>query len=151
VPDVKGARRICGNEFHDDAATSAHFAAAIARAQLNQSREFLVICSPVQVEIDETGPRNFDSFDAVAGGQHFEYGPGEFARILLRGAGELHRRVARKVAVAGVPGALDMDGQVVRRSGAQIFRQGRNSVLHQFFYQVFQGVAVTKTSARAKV
>ena len=89
------------------------------------------------------GPAISTRDDEFAGRQRGDDRLREVARLALRRLGELQRHVGREVAVGRVARALDHDAGG-RPCRTQFFRQGAQSVLHELFYQVFQGVAVSE-------
>ena len=143
VADVQRPRGIRGDELHHHLPAGADRGATVAAAAVDHSREFSLIGGGCEKEIDESGSRNLDAGHEFAGRQRRDDRLRQVARLAFRRLGELQRDVGREVAVGRVARALDDDASG-RPCRTQFFRQGAQSVLHELFYQVFQGVAVNE-------
>ena len=100
VTDVQRPGGIGGDEFHLNADTLADVAAAEIIALLENPGNDRAAAAAADEEIDETGPRDFDAFDRVAGAERLDDEFGQRARRHPGRLGHRQRDIGRKIALA---------------------------------------------------
>ena len=91
-----------------------------------------------QEKIDEAGACDLNFGDRLVRRQRAEQGVGQFARVLARRLGQLHRDVAGEIAVLRIAGALDLDGEITLSGGYQGVGQRCQGAAQQGFDQGLQ-------------
>ena len=107
VTDMQWTSRIGRDEFKQNARLIPEFPPAVGCAPINNRFDLTMECCGAQVEIDKTGPGDFDIFNLI-GRRKFSYNCGrQIAWVFPCGFCEPHCNVRCKVAVRGIPGALN--------------------------------------------
>ena len=115
VAHVHRAGRVCGDEFHHDAALFAVVAAAVVLAGGEHVLQHVGVEGRAQKEVHKAGAGGFRFREIGAGEvEVFENGRRDLLRRGAEGACRNHRRVRREIAVRAVGGALHRESGDLR-------------------------------------
>ena len=124
VPDMQRTGRIRRHEFQQHAPSGTVRRASVGGTGCQEAADLLGVGGLGQEKVDEAGARHLDLGDCRVGGQGRPQGFGKLARILARRLGEPHRQIAGEVAVRRVARVFDLERQLPRGGGHEVFGQG---------------------------